>query len=737
MRKSIRVLHVEDDPDHALLIQRSLQREDPSLEIVSVTSAEEALRLLEEGEYGVILSDYLLGPGLSGLDLLKKVRERNKEIPFVILTGQGNEEVASEALRMGADDYIIKRSGFLQFKRLALTIRKLWEAHRDRREREETEKRYRLLVENINAGVALLRGEYTVYVNPKLCEILGYSAEEFASRPFIEFVAPRSREMVRERYRRRQAGEELAPTYEMWALHKDGREVCLELTASVGQDPEGMYTLAVMRDLTEERKSAARIKQAEERWHLVFRQASDAVFLHDMEGKILDANPAASCLTGYSREELLSMYVQDLHVPQERILSESELAKAGEGEFFGFTGTALSKDGTQKKVAVTATILKFGGERLLLSLVKELPGQIPEDWEERVSHEAETRFKAAIDQAPLVAVQGYDREGRVTYWNRASEELYGFRKEEALGKTLDQLILDYADAESFLQELRRIWKEGKPSAPREWKTLNRWGNRKWVYSTIFPVMQAGRPVEVFCMDMDITTRKELEEELRERNEDLAAFAQMVSHDLRAPLTSIDGFACLARAAAEGKCEPHEMEYFDYILRACRGMQRIIDSIMEMARCGLNPWNRVEVNLADMMREIWDDLRPQEQAPQARMRLLLQRDRVTAEPVLLRQVLMNLVENAVKFSREAPSPLIEVSSYPGDGETVIAVRDNGPGIPEEMRESLFEPFRQLDEGSPGYGIGLYTVRRIVASWHGRLWLDSSPGEGASFHFTVPD
>ena len=264
MRKTIRVLYVEDNPDHALLIGRSLEREDPGLEIVSVTSAEEALRLLEEGEYDVILSDYLLGPGLSGLDLLKKVRERDTEIPFVILTGQGSEEVASEALRMGADDYIIKRSGFLQFKHLALTIRKLWEACRDRREREETEKRYRHLVENVNAGIALLRGEYAIYVNPRLCEILGYSAEEFASRPFIEFVAPRSREMIMERYRRRQAGEELSPTYDMWALHRDGREVCLELTASVRQDLEGMYTLAAVRDVTEERKSAARIKRAEE-----------------------------------------------------------------------------------------------------------------------------------------------------------------------------------------------------------------------------------------------------------------------------------------------------------------------------------------------------------------------------------------------------------------------------------------------------------------------------------------
>jgi len=737
LRESIRVLHVEDNPDHALLIKRSLEREDPDLKITSVTSGEEALRLIEEGGYGVILSDYLLGPGISGLDLLKKVREGDSKIPFIILTGHGNEEVASEALRMGADDYIIKRSGLLQFKRVALTIRKQWEACRDRREREQTEARYRHLVENVNAGIALLRDDRAIYVNPKLCEMLGYGAEEFYSRPFIDFAAPSWREMIMDRYRRRQAGKELPPppTYEMWALHRDGHEICLELTASASQDAEGSYTLAVLRDVTEQRRSEARARQAEERWGLLFEQASDAVFLHDMEGKILQINPAASRLCGYDREDLLSMHVQDLHIPQERDISEAELLKAKRGEFFGFLGTVQCKDGTLKKVAVTATTLEGDDEKLLLSLVKELPADA-EELESRVSEEAETRFKAAIDQAPMVAVQGYDHDGRVTYWNRASEELYGYRREEALGKTLDQLILDAAAAREFLEELHGIWETGVPSPAREWLTRDRLGNHRWVYSTIFPVMHRGACIEAFCMDLDITSRKELEEGLRERMEDLSSFAEIVSHDLRAPLTSIDGFARLARDAAEGRCTPEEMEYFSYILKACRGMERIIDSIMEMARYGLQPWKQAEVDIEDVVREIWDELRVVNQASRASLVLSLQRETVVADPVLLRQVLFNLVENAVKHNCTAASPLVEVSSLPGEGETVITVRDNGPGIPEEERATLFEPFRQLDRGSPGFGIGLSSAQRMVSKWGGRLWVESTPEGGSAFSFTVP-
>ncbi|MDI7252815.1 MAG: PAS domain S-box protein, partial [Actinomycetota bacterium] len=711
------------------------EREDPGLEIVSVATAEEALRLLEEDGFQVVVSDYVLGPGMSGIDLLKAVRERDPELPFILLTGQGNEEVASLALREGADDYIIKRSGLLQFKRVALTIRRQWETHRARLARREAEGRYRHLVENVNAGIALARGERFVYVNPKLCEMTGYTAEELTSRPFAEFLVPAYRELVMDRYRRRQAGEELPPTYEIWAYHKDGREICLELTASILRDEEGVYTLAVLRDVTAQKRAEERAEQAEERLRLVFQQASDAIFLHDLEGNILEVNPAATELTGYSREELLSMRVQDLHIPDERSLSEQELLKTRQGDFFGFVGTGLCKDGSIKKCAVTGTLIRGSDRPLLLSLVKELPEA--EDFEEKVAMEARERFQAAIDQAPLVAVQGYNREGMVTYWNRASEELYGFRREEALGKTLDQLILTGEDAEVFRRELDRLWKGGEPAPPREWITRDQKGRTRWVLSTIFPIRRGGECLEVFCMDLDITERKNLETELQERNQDLEAFAQMVSHDLRAPLTSIEGFAALARQAAEGRFEPAEMEYFDYILRACRGMESMIASILEMARSGLQPENRREVELEGLVHEVWDELRVEERSPAARLELDLAQPAVRADPALLRQVLANLVDNAVKFNLDHPSPLVRVISRKEASEAVVIVRDNGPGILEEDIEHLFEPFRRMNQSTPGLGIGLSAVRRIVSRWKGRLEVESKPGEGSAFSFTIPD
>ncbi|MGQ9475308.1 MAG: PAS domain S-box protein [Actinomycetota bacterium] len=738
MEKRIRVLHVEDNPDHALLIRRSLEREDPGLEIVSVTTAEEALRLFDDDGFQAVLSDYVLGSGMNGIDLLKEVRKRDPELPFIILTGQGNEEVASLALREGADDYIIKRSGLLQFKRLALTIRRLWEAHRARLAQREAERRYRHLVENVNAGIALARNERFVYVNPKLCEMTGYTFEELISRPFVEFLVPEYQEQVLDRYRRRQAGEELPPTYEIWAYHKEGHKICLELTASIMRDEEGVYTLAVLRDVTAQKRAEERAERAEERLRLVFLQASDAIFIHDLEGNILEVNPAATELTGYSEDELLSMRVQDLQIPDERSLSEQELIKVKLGEFFGFIGTGLCKDGSRRKCVVTGTMIKGSDRPLFLSLVKELPpdSRVLEP-EEKPHEEAVERFRVAIDQAPLVAVQGYDREGRVTYWNRASEELYGFRREEAVGKTLDQLILDAEAATEFRQELERLWRGGEPAPPREWMTRDRQGKTRWVHSTIFPIRMGGECVEIFCMDLDITERKALENELQERNQDLEAFAHMVSHDLRTPLTSIEGFANLARQAAEGRLEPPETEYLDYILRASRNMERVISSLFEMAQSGLQPDNLRSVDLEELIREVWEELQVEERAPSARLELKLEHPTVIAAPVLLRQVMVNLVENAVKFNLSHPTPRVQIVSKREENVTVVEVSDNGPGIPEEDIEHIFDPFRRIHESAPGMGVGLSTVRRIVTRWKGRLEVESKPGEGCTFRFTIPE
>jgi PAS domain S-box-containing protein len=624
LAEKIRVLHVEDNRDHALLIRRSLERQDPDLEIVTVASAEEALEVMERDDISVVLSDYALGSGMNGLELLASIRDRDARMPFILLTGQGNEEVAANALRMGASDYIIKRSGSLQFNRLAVILRNQCEMYSARRDRDAAEERARV---------------------------------------------------------------------------------------------------------------------ADDMFKLIFENANEAVFLSELDGRILEANSAAIRLTGYSLDELRSMSVQDLHTPSERYISETELEKVRRGDFYGFVAMGRCKDGSEKKCAVTGNTVKAGDRQLLLGLVMELQElRYPSTFEEterRIAAEADARFKMAIEQAPLLAVQGYDTGGKVTYWNRASEDLYGFNRLEVLGKTLGDLILDEEEARRFDSELQWVIEEARPSRPQEWSTHDRWGTERWVYSTMFPIVEDGKCREVFCVDLDITSRKGLEAELMERNTDLEAFAHTVSHDLRAPLSSLDGFAHLLRESTAGRLTPEETEYLDRIVNSSAIMDTLIASMLEFALSERGGEDLEPVDLEVLVREIWMDLERAYEGSGASLRTSFGGTEVHSDPVLLRQVLANLMDNALKFNTKPHPPLIEAGLRYGGGEFAIFVKDNGPGIPPEEREAVFSPFRRLSSDIPGLGIGLSTVKRAVESWGGRVWLESDPESGSTFFFTIPE
>lgn len=145
------------------------------------------------------------------------------------------------------------------------------------------------------------------------------------------------------------------------------------MTASIIEKEAGPSTLIAVRDITATKESEARALLFEERFRLVFEQANEAIFLSDPEGLILDANPAASRLTGYDLEEIRSMNVQDLHEPSGKHISEAELDKVRHGTFQGFSATGICKDGTLRHCAVTVSIIHMGARKLVLSMVMEIP----------------------------------------------------------------------------------------------------------------------------------------------------------------------------------------------------------------------------------------------------------------------------------------------------------------------------------------------------------------------------
>jgi PAS domain S-box-containing protein len=236
---------------------------------------------------------------------------------------------------------------------------------------------------------------------------------------------------------------------------------------------------------------------------------------------------------------------------------------------------------------------------------------------------------------------------------------------------------------------------------------------------------------------EVDERKQAEEALRVANQELEAFAFTLSHDLRSPLALARGFAKVAVSAVEEGKKKLEKDCLENILDAVERTDNYIFSLYQYARAGIPEGKAALVELDTALEEILTYLEEEIRRSGVELNVDEGLPAVHVDPLKLRQVLSNLVENAVRYMGDEPHPEVGIgASEEGDTVTVF-VWDNGMGIPQAKQEAIFEPFKRLKEGgSDGLGIGLSTVKRAAEAWGGRVWVESSKGEGSTFYFTAP-
>lgn len=246
-------------------------------------------------------------------------------------------------------------------------------------------------------------------------------------------------------------------------------------------------------------------------------------------------------------------------------------------------------------------------------------------------------------------------------------------------------------------------------------------------------------------DANLSERLRGETALRKRfhsleiaTQELEAFNSMVSHDLRAPLRHMREFSRMLQKSPAASVDAQSRDYASRIVDAADKMTRLLDGLSTFAHAGRAELRREPVDLGELVREIREELRADSGDRaivwDARPLPVVQGDRV-----LLRQVLVNLVSNAIKYTRDRPEARIEISARRDRVETIVNVRDNGVGFDPRTASRLFEPFQRMESarGFAGSGLGLAIVARIVARHGGRVWADGAPGEGATFSFSLPD
>jgi light-regulated signal transduction histidine kinase (bacteriophytochrome) len=219
--------------------------------------------------------------------------------------------------------------------------------------------------------------------------------------------------------------------------------------------------------------------------------------------------------------------------------------------------------------------------------------------------------------------------------------------------------------------------------------------------------------------------------------ELEAFGHAISHDLRAPVRRIDGFAQALEEDAGDKLDPEALRHLRRVRESARTMNQYMEDMLSLAKLGRAAVRRDLVDLSALAKSIFDDV-AQNYRGHTVEQVIADDLHVRGDESLLRGALENLIGNAFKFTARSDHPRVELGSESHAGETTFFVKDNGAGFDMQYAPKLFAPFQRLHsvEEFPGTGIGLATVRRIIARHDGRIWAHSAPGRGATFWFTIP-
>jgi PAS domain S-box-containing protein len=343
-------------------------------------------------------------------------------------------------------------------------------------------------------------------------------------------------------------------------------------------------------------------------------------------------------------------------------------------------------------------------------------------------------------------------EGAITYANDKFCEISKYSREELLGRNHRLVNSGYHSQEYFRDfwetiKSGRVWKGEIKNRAKDDSTY-------WVSSTIVPFLGPdGKPSQFISIRTDITTRKLAEEKinnlnavleiraaaLEAANKELEAFSYSVSHDLRAPLRALDGFSRMVLEDYAPKLDDEGRRMLGVIHNAAQRMGQLIDDLLAFSRLGRQPIGADRIDMEKLARDVSGELAGLESERQVRFDLQPLPATLGTE-AMIRQVWVNLIGNALKFTKEREVAEIEIGVQEGEsGGMVYYVKDNGVGFDMRYVDKLFGVFQRLhsQQEFPGTGVGLALVQRIVQRHGGRIWAEAEINRGATFYFTLPN
>ena len=426
-------------------------------------------------------------------------------------------------------------------------------------------------------------------------------------------------------------------------------------------------------------------------------------------------------------------------------LNALEVVKTHKQEQLGELPIVLVTGQGNEEVAVRA--LRLGVDDYLVKrdgYLQRLPVVLENVQKQAELNRAESRYRnlfASMRDVIIIA----DLDRIILDANQpALRTLFGYEIDEIRGRSTNIL---YADPNQFAYTGREIFNNLDSGAGKLLEANYRKKSGGGFTAEVFALKMLndrGDTTGNIGVIRDVTERKQAEQErqkliveLERRNAELERFTYTVSHDLKSPLVTILGFAGQLEQDLLDNAADNIQDDLTFIRNAAGQMSELLDNLLQLSRAGRAIGEPRPVNLDLLVQRAVEQVGHQLSRDKLRVDIPDTLPVVNGDPIRLCEVFQNLLENAVKFSRDAVDPLIEIDCRRGDGEVVCFVRDNGIGLAAEYQERIFGLFEQLDPGKEGTGIGLAIVRRIVEEHGGRVWVESAgTGQGSTFFITLP-
>jgi PAS domain S-box-containing protein len=636
----------------------------------------------------------------------------------------------------------------------------------------ESEARTRAIFESALDALITMDAEGRVQEwNPAAEQMFGYSQSQAAGRTIAELIIPlplrdRHRKGL-QRYLETNQPTVLGRRIQMPALKADGTEFPVEFSIAVtrrsGMPP---FFTAYVRDVSD------RLRSERDTAHLaaIVKSSDDAIVSKDLSGIVMTWNQAAERLFGYSAGEMVGQPVMKLIPPDRRDEERRILEKVSHGEIVETYETIRRrKDGTDFHVSLTVSPL-FDGQGNVIGASK-----IARDVTERVQQESvlmqsRERLRQALQYQEAIfsnigeGLYTVNRQGLVVSMNRAAEQLFGWTKDELVGRKMhDVTHYKHPDGRPFPAEDcggLQVLLTGVSLVNQEDVFIRKDGSFFHVVYSASPIRSGDDITGLVVVFRDVTEQRRAEDILRDRdraltaandelihqkaglaeaNNHLQSFSYSVSHDLRAPLRTIDAYVRIVE-------EDHGPHLNDEV-RRCLGIVRkaagqageLIDDLLEFSRLGRVGMDLRRTNMTELVREAAEEYNLTQHRPAVDL-TIHDLPMCHGDWRLLKLVWANLLSNAFKFTRGRARAHIEIGWLPDDRKPdacVYYVKDNGVGFDMKYVHKLFGVFQRLHlkDEFEGTGVGLAIVQRIVQRHGGRVWAEGKPDGGATVFFSL--